>query len=321
MLATIWSDVEKIQKQNEKPTITMKKKKVYWHQCVECGHEKQFCDGLPVCTNCGLVESTYVCDTPEWTSGAQDGIAKDPARCGNPNANPELYSQNWGKSTTIGTSRVASYENKRMAKIAFHMSMNHKDRSLFHVYREIDEACPTIQDTVLRDAKILYRKFNSLKLTRGAVRAGIKANAVLLACKMSSNPRTTEEIAEMFNIKSKDISRTTQMFMDTIRDTLTTENVNSSEVTRPHDLIQRLLNDFEVTREERIKCMNLCRSIESCVDLMSKTPKSIASTVIYVVLKGRLTKGKVCEVCKISVPTLNKIEQHISKHLEAANEM
>src|SRR6056300_211948 len=320
MLATIWSDVEKIQKQNEKPTITMKQKKVYWHQCVECGHEKQFCDGLPVCTNCGLVESTYVCDTPEWTSGAQDGIAKDPARCGNPNANPELYAQNWGKSTTIGTSRVASYKNKRMAKIAFHMSMNHKDRSLFHVYRDIDEACPTIQDTVLRDAKILYRKFNSVKLTRGAVRTGIKANAVLMACRMSSNPRTPEEIADMFKIKVKDISRTTQMFRDALKDTLKKEAPpQEALVTRPSDLVCRMLNDFEVSRQERIRCVNVSRSVEDCVALMSKTPKCIATACIYYVLKDRLSKQDVCGVCKISVPTLNKIEPVISKHLETVN--
>jgi transcription initiation factor TFIIB len=73
-----------------------------------------------------------------------DGKVNDPARCGNPNANPELFSQNWGKGTIISTQRSSTYENKRMAKINFHMSMNHKDRSLFHAYRDIDEACHTL---------------------------------------------------------------------------------------------------------------------------------------------------------------------------------
>lgn len=318
MLATqIWSDLEKL----KKPTVTMKQKLNNTNECPRCpGHYKIFCDGMPTCTNCGLVESSYVSDTPEWTSGAQDGVAKDPARCGNPNADPELFSQNWGKSTTIGTNRGSSYQQRRMGKISFHMSMNHRDRSLFHAYRDIDEACPTIQDTVLRDAKILYRKFNSVKLTRGAVRTGIKANAVLMACRMSSNPRTPEEIAEMFKIKVKDISRTTQMFRDTLKDTLKKEAPpQEALVTRPSDLVCRMLNDFEVSREERIRCMNVSRSVEDCVALMSKTPKCIATACIYHVLKHRLSKQDVCTACKISVPTLNKIEPVISKHLETVN--
>lgn len=319
MLATqIWSDLEKL----KKPTVTMKQKLNNTNECPRCppGHYKIFCDGMPTCTNCGLVESSYVSDTPEWTSGAQDGVAKDPARCGNPNADPELFSQNWGKSTTIGTNRGSSYQQRRMGKISFHMSMNHRDRSLFHAYRDIDEACPTIQDTVLRDAKILYRKFNSVKLTRGAVRTGIKANAVLMACRMSSNPRTPEEIADMFKIKVKDISRTTQMFRDALKDTLKKEAPSQEAlVTRPSDLVCRMLNDFEVSREERIRCMNVSRSVEDCVALMSKTPKCIATACIYYVLRDRLSKQDVCGVCKISVPTLNKIEPVISKHLETVN--
>jgi hypothetical protein len=50
------------------------------------------------------------------------------------------------KGTIISTQRGSTYENKRMAKINFHMSMNHKDRSLFHAYRDIDEACHTLPE-------------------------------------------------------------------------------------------------------------------------------------------------------------------------------
>jgi transcription initiation factor TFIIB len=49
---------------------------------------------------------------------------------------------------------------------------------------------------------------------------------------------------------------------------------------------------------------------------MSKTPNSVASTVIYLVLKGEFTKTDVCEKCGISIPTLNKIETIIKKYLE-----
>ena len=308
MLAAIWSDIDNLLKQ------TNEEKPVNINLCRECLGVKIFSpEGLPTCSECGLVEDRYVDDTAEWTSGMNDdGKVNDPSRCGNPNANPELFSQNWGKGTIISTQHGSTYENKRMAKINFHMSMNHKDRSLFHAYRDIEEACHTLPDVVLKDAKMMYRKFNEEKLTRGAVRLGIKANCVLYACRLAKHPRTTKEISDMFGIQSKDVSRTTQIFKDTIMG-VTEKNY----VTKSFDVMNRLLNSFEVTREERLKCNQLCKATDDCVELMSKTPNSVASAIIYIVLGTKVKKSELCDKCNISVPTLNKIENIIKKHLEA----
>ena len=308
MLAAIWSDLDQLlPKPNEQ-------KPVNTNFCLECSGVKIISpEGLPTCSECGLVEDNFVDDTPEWTSGiTDDGRVSDPSRCGNPNANPELFSQNWGKGTIISTQRSSTYENKRMAKINFHMSMNHKDRSLFHAYRDIDEACHTLPDVVLKEAKMMYRKFNDEKLTRGAVRLGIKANCVLYACRLAQCPRTTSEIADMFGIQSKDVSRTTQVFKETIMGA-----TEKNYVTKAFDVMQRLLNSFEVSREERYRCNKMCSATDDCVELMSKTPNSVASAIIYIVLSPGVTKGQVCEKCSVSVPTLNKIENIIKKHLEA----
>jgi transcription initiation factor TFIIB len=303
MLATIWSELDALlpKKLDEKPMNT--------HLCKKCSGVKVITrEGLPTCSECGLVDSYFVDDTAEWTSGVtDDGKVNDPSRCGNPNANPELFSQNWGKGTVIA--------NKRMAKINFHMSMNHKDRSLFHAYKDIDEACHTLPDSVLKDAKMMYRKFNGEKLTRGAVRLGIKANCVLYACRLAQIPRTTKEIADMFGIQSKDVSRTTQIFKDNILGA-----TKKNYVTKAFDVMQRLLNSFSVTREERLGCNKMCNATEDCVDLMSKTPNSVASAIIYIILGDKVTKNEMCEKCSVSIPTLNKIEVIIKKHLEATCE-
>ena len=307
MLAAIWSEIDKLlpKKEEEKPVNT--------NFCRECSGIKIITrEGLPTCSGCGLVDSYFVDDTAEWTSGVtDDGRVSDPSRCGNPNPNPELFSQNWGKGTVIATQYSSTYENKRMAKINFHMSMNHKDRSLFHAYRDIDEACHTLPDSILKDAKMMYRKFNDGKLTRGAVRLGVKANCVLYSCRLAQFPRTTREIADMFGIQSKDISRTTQMFKDTIMG-VTEKNY----VTKAFDVMQRLLNSFDISRDERYRCNKMCKDTEDCVELMSKTPNSIASAIIWIVIGSNLTKSEVCEKCAVSVPTLNKIENIIKKHLE-----
>ena len=307
MLATIWSQVDNLlpKENDEKPVNT--------NLCRECSGIKLITrEGLPTCSDCGLVDSYFIDDTAEWTSGMNDdGKVNDPSRCGNPNSNPELFSQHWGKGTVISTHHSSTYENKRMSKINFHMSMNHKDRSLFHAYKDIDEACHTLPESILKDAKMMYRKFNEEKLTRGAVRLGIKANCVLYACRLAKHPRTTKEIADMFGIQSKDISRTTQMFKEAIMG-MTEKNY----VTKSFDVMNRLLNSFDVTREERLQCNKMCNKIDDCVDLMSKTPNSVASAIIYIVLGGKVKKNILCEKCSVSVPTLNKIESIIKKHLE-----
>jgi len=305
-LAAIWSDVDRLL---NKPTV---RKPINTHIC-NCGGVKVFTkEGMPVCSSCGVIQEHYIDDGPEWTSGVtEDGKVKDASRCGNPNPNPELFSDAWGKGTVIATKNTSNYENKRMAKINFHQSMNHTDRSLFHAYRDMDEACHTLPDSVLKDAKMMYRKFNVEKLTRGAVRLGIKANCVLYACRLSNIPRTTKEIADMFGIQSKDISRTTQMFKDTLLG-----KTKKNYVTKPFNVMQRLLNSFEVTREQRLECNKMCSKLEDCADLMSKTPNSVASVIIYMVMDGSVSKNTVSDKCSVSIPTINKIENIIKRYLE-----
>jgi transcription initiation factor TFIIB len=312
MFAAIWEDVNTLletKRQEEAQQTTTNN-----YECAECKGTKVIApEGLPVCTECGLVDDKYISDVAEWTSGvSEDGKVSDPARCGaDAHANPNLYSSQWGKSTVISTSRGSStYKNRRMATINFHMAMNHKDRGLYHAYKEIEEACSTLPEVVVRDAKMIYKTFSERKLTRGAVRLGIKANCVLYACRLASYPRTTKEIADMFNVQTKDISRTSEMF----KNVLLTTNEDSG-TTRPVDVMNRLINGFEVSREHRIACNKMCRDIEECVELMSKTPNSIASAIIWIVTG--IPKADVCKQCSVSVPTLNKIETIVRKYLEA----
>jgi transcription initiation factor TFIIIB Brf1 subunit/transcription initiation factor TFIIB len=288
----------------------------------KCGGTKVFgLDNLQVCTTCGVVDRLYIDETAEWTSGvSENGVVSDPGRCGMP-SDTELFSAAWGAGLVIN-SRGSSYAVRRMAKINFHSSMNHKDRALFHAYKDIEAAALSrlnLPASVIRDAKVMYKKFNGEKLTRGAVRCGIKANCVLTACKLSNVPRTTKEIADAFDIPSKDISRTSQMFRETLLGD--TGNQEQAKVTRACDVLPRILNDFtmiEDSEKRKIssRCRKMCNFLEPCVELMGKTPNSIASAVILIVLGGQVSKSEVASTCKISMPTLNKIEVLVKKYLE-----
>jgi transcription initiation factor TFIIB len=292
----------------------------------KCGGTKVTGSGnLPVCTTCGTVEGYYIDESAEWTSGvSESGVVSDPARCGMP-SDTELFSAAWGAGLVIN-SKGGSYAIRRMAKISFHNSMNHKDRALFHAYKDIERAALThlnLPSPVIRDAKVMYKKFNADKLTRGAIRAGIKANCVLTACKLANIPRTTKEIADAFEIPSKDISRTSQMFRDTLLGITEGAVESPQKITKPCDVLPRIFNDFKmdetVKRKMASQCRKICTRLEPCGELMGKTPNSIASAVILVVLDGQVSKAEVAAICKISAPTLNKIEIIVKKYLEDTN--
>ncbi len=177
--------------------------------------------------------------------------------------------------------------------------MPHRDRSRYHDLQDIKNAAKNLPLAVVEDAKSFYSKFASKKLTRGSVRTGIKANCVLAACKLANFPRTTKEVADAFGIPTNDISRTYNLFSEVVFDLqLRNETLykgimdakdlkqpyegpstfetkaNKVTITRPADVLPRLLNDFvsivEPNKFKTLKqaCMEKARRLETCVRSM-----------------------------------------------------
>jgi transcription initiation factor TFIIIB Brf1 subunit/transcription initiation factor TFIIB len=267
---------------------------------------------LPTCIDCGIQDEYYISDEPEWRSGANPDECKgDPSRVGAP-VNTDLFSAAWGMNTVMtGKSKLQT--------INMHASMNHKDRALFHAYAEMDRIGKGIlglQENVMYAAKIKYKAFNEAVLTRGAVRNGIKANCVFQACREFNVARTTKEIADAFDIPSRDISRTFDMYQEQNPET-------AVHVTQPADLVPRFMNGLEYIplenrRRLKMKVIKVCKSLEECVELMGRTPKAICCAVIFIVmneLELKPIKKDICRICEVSEPTLSKIETIIKKEL------
>lgn len=285
-----------------------------FYHCSACGGRKSFdiSDDLPVCLDCGLTDAYYISDEPEWRSGLDEsGAATDPSRVGAP-VNVELFSEGWGQSTCISNSRTATWAQRKMSRINMHVSMNHKDRALFHAYEDLEKVgrhILSLPNNVLYAAKVKYKAFNSEVLTRGAVRNGIKANCIFQACREFGVARTTKEIADAFGIPARDISRTTEIFEEQVPETI-------AHVTTPADLVPRFFNDLtcvpvEMRGRIKMKIVKVCESLADCVELMGRTPKAVACAVIYHILSKegfKPNKAEICRICDVSVPTLGKIE-------------
>ena len=285
----------------------------------ECGGPRCFNDdNMPVCMECGRVDAIFISEEPEWRGGMDDnGAVSDPSRVGAP-TNLDHFSQGWNTGTIMTVKHSGTYANKRLARINFHLSMNHKDRSLFHSYAEMDrigKGVLELPDSIMYSAKIKYKHFSEETLTRGAVRVGVKANCIFQACKEAGLSRTTQEIAAAFNIPVRDMARTTETFLEQNPD-------QQVIVTTPADLIPRFFNSVKAVPESergRTKCrmVDRCKALEECSHLQGRTPKAVAATVMYMMLGKTwgVTKQELAAICEVSVPTIMKLEALVLKHI------
>jgi len=302
----IWGYFEEIRTQN----IIETPNKFNEYFC-SCGGLKTFSTELPTCTSCGLQDFQFISDEPEWAGGPDEDGGDDPCRVGMAQ-DLHLYSEKWGMGTIMKGKNC-----QRMAKINFHSSMNHKDRALFHTYAEFDRICKVklnLPEYVITEAKKTYRSFSEDKLTRGAVRKGIKANCVLQACVNNKIPRSTCEISQAFDIPVKDIARTIETFA-------AVTHQDAKESAGASDILCRIFNKLTCIPSAdrgkiRMKLIGMCKDIEMEPKLMGKTPKGIVSAVLFIKLTELgyvVERSEIAAICEVSVPTLVKIENLIGK--------
>jgi len=317
VLAVSWEQFEQLRGQPE-PT-EFPACRFDTHNTCECGEYRQFvydefngftlAGDLPVCPSCGRCDDAYISDEPDWNGGmGDDGEVSDPSRVGAP-TNLDHFSAGWNLGCNMQVTKPT-----KMSVMNFFLSINHRDRSLYLAYQEMENVNRLhlgLPDNIMYSAKMKYKKFVEAVLCRGAVRAGIKANCIFQACKEAGVNRTSKEISDAFGIQERDISRTTDMYKEQNPDT---EQVN---MTMPKDLVARFFNNIEVPDKGRVKmkCIQTCIRLEESIKLQGRTPKAVACAVIYVVLGGTLSKKQVCEACDVSPPTLSKLEPIVRAEL------
>lgn len=272
--------------------------------------------GMTVCKICFNTISNIV-DTPEWKSYNNSNV--DTTRCGMP-VNVLLPNSSLG--TTISTQK----RNEKMNKINMYQqwnSMPYKERSLYKIFSEIENKCSDNDlPTVISDtAKSLYKVISTTKISRGSNRQGIIAACVFYACKECNVPRSNNEIASVFKIDNKVMTKGCKNFTEIMRLSKYDKNrIQSQKSVNLEDFIQRFCHKLKIN-EKKIDQINListkCKELRLVND---NTPPAMASGCIFIYIKSmnlKITKKEISEVCKISEVTINKC----SKKLENINEI
>lgn len=282
---------------------------------------------LLVCSECGLVNEELIDQGPEWRQyNNDDGKGEGISRCGGPT---NFFFPKSSQGTVItGTS------NRRLKrKQKWNMAV-YKERSLNKVLESITQICtkhmiPTI---IIDDAKIYYKQISDCKhktganigkqiIIRGDNRINIIAACVYKACKKNQKPRDTKEVAAMFEIESKEITKGIKQFDNIIGNSdnsLVFEQIKESDITE--DYIRRHCPKLKISKEETNVAVRIAQNCCRMKLASDHNPQSIAAGSILIMIDYcnlDIDKKYVSKLFGTSDVTISKIQKKIRPYTEA----
>lgn len=283
-------------------------------KCCDNLNNYNFKDGVITCSQCNSLISNII-DSPEWRYyGSNDSKNSDPTRCGMPQ-NPLL------PESSIGTS-VKGKLNNKVALYQRWNSMPYKEWSKYKVFNDITLKCEknNLSKKVIDTSKSLYSIISEYKISRGNNRKGIIAACVFNACKECNAPRSIKELAKIFEITPKVLTKGCKNYTEIIRkNKINIDRNQKTDSINLNDFIERFSNKLNLSKndvKEIIFIANLCHKYLLVYD---NTPPSMATGCIYLYIKLKnlpINKKLISENCLISEVTINKCYKKISLHEE-----
>ena len=258
---------------------------------------------------CKVCDKTIndILNIPEWRYyGSSDTKRVNPTRCGMP-VNVLLPGSSLGTSINNKGNiydRISVRQNWN--------SMPYKERSKYKVFMEIGSRCNQhkLPNIISETAKSLYSIIAETKISRGQNRKGIIAACVFNACKECKVPRSIKEIAKIFEMNSKVLTKGCKNYTEIVR--INKINVNryqESETIKLGDFIERFCYNLSMsTKNTEIikKIAELCTEYNLIYD---NTPPAMATGCIYLLSQLHelgITKKQISQTCNISEVTINK---------------
>jgi transcription initiation factor TFIIB len=270
--------------------------------------------GETICRTCNNTISNII-DTPEWKNYKDSNV--NMTRCGMP-TNVML------PQSSLGTTIKQDY-NFKMNKVSRYQqwnSMPYKERSLYKVYKDIEEKCNSsdLPLIISETAQSYYLTISQTKISRGSNRIGIIAACIYYACKECDVPRSTGELSSLFNINNKVMTRGCKNFTEIMRMSKDRNRIQLHKSINLHDFIERFCHKLKLNDKDKENIKALSKLCDDLGLVNDNTPPAMASGCIHLYLKTNnieIDKKVISEVCKISEVTVNKC----SKKLESQKEI
>lgn len=291
--------------------------------CEECGgrnFETDVSNGRVVCLDCFLVQSEIL-DRNINNLGDNTNSTYGCAT--------SFY---YGKSS-LGT-KASGSRFTTISLLDKWSQMPYKERSLLDVLQEIERRCKKhgIQAPIIENAKILFKRVNDLKvevvesedhkdknakeknlIIRGLNRQSIKAGCVFYGAIMQHMPRTTKEIALVFDIEEKQVTRGCRK----LRKILPLDDILSGlKSSQSYNFISRVeyAKSLGISQDNMKIAKNIAINIKKLGIASDHQPPSVAAGALLLlseILKLNLDKKKISKTFKISQVTIIKTYRKI----------
>jgi len=292
----------------EKPKSDIKTK-----QCPFCQSTKIGNDGNigTVCLDCGGEISEIFETNPQF-----EGDEGHSASYGCP-------SSYFFPKSALGTKlKIKGYS--RISNLQKQGQMPYKEKSLLDVMDGIQQKCKkyNLTQKVIDTAKILYKKINDAKHTKGerkgksvimrcVNRRSMIAACVFYACKLEDEPRSPKEIADIYDLEVKHVNRGCRRFLDFIDIHSYFNKVKCSQAV---DFIMRYSDKLNLSEDIIDKAVCVAENIHKLDAASTHEPPSVAAGSILLVcnlLKIDINKKSISEIFEISDVTISKTYRKI----------
>jgi transcription initiation factor TFIIB len=309
----LWDIYDSIK--NELNNINQEKKTV-----CQCGsNEIDEIDSLNVCAKCNAIIDKSIDNGAEWRYyGNEDNRDSDPSRCGMP-INPLLPKSSIG--SVIGGTRKDNIDMKRIRMYQMWNAMPYDERTLWNIFDKLETATSNhgIPQKVIDDAKIFYKKTAEKKISRGENKEGLIASCIYHSCLINDVPRSSKEIAKIFNITHVTLNKGNARFQQLLQ-----INVLSSN---PEDFISRFGSKLNMHKNDIENCKKLISFLEQKEILSDNSPTSSAAGILYYYSQENnlnFTKKQFSDICSVSEVTIVKCYKYIlkyKKHIDQNKEL
>ena len=253
--------------------------------------------------------------------GADDNNTSDPTRCGMP-INPLLVESSYG--CKIMCNKSSSYEMRKIKRYTEWQSMPYKEKSKYDDFQIITLIAKNsgIPKIIIDDAIRYYDKISEAKTFRGLNRDGLLAASIYISFSINKNPRTSREIASIFNLDNTSATKGCKNAINILNDIEFDNGGEQVQLTKttPCSFIARYCSKLNVNQELTKLCLFIAKIVETKKLIPENTPHSIAAGIVYfvsLVCNLNINKKDINQVSKISEVTINKCYKKLEKYENA----
>ena len=282
--------------------------------CPSCNSSNLYTDksdGIIVCSECGLKIRDILDRSPDWNSINSSNDHN--SRCGCP-------TNFFFPQSSLGT-KVSNGRFSRISILEKWSQMPYKERSRYEVLKYIETKCNkhNVSQPIIDNAKNLFNQLSKIKtitkdnkkknlIIRGLNRKSIIAACVYNGANLQGRPRTPKEIAIIFGITEKQVTKGNRKFRDIMTKESIVKNIKSTQsdeyIDRKEYISMLKLEAFQIEIAKKI-AINVKR-LDIATD---HQPASLAAGSVMLmanILNMNLSKKKISETFKISQVTIIK---------------